>query len=167
MVTPATSVSFFRSEFNDFLYAPIGADRNEMPLSVLSALTRLNLDPWKEAAELSELPKGAARQRLAALIARLPGGRWASADLGPIADRLIEFLPHHGLSKVSLASKGHGLRGMTGAAVTKILIFAAQGSLPSSLQQAVNHYRAAIMRTRRPSATPPHRRRHRQFHDGP
>jgi hypothetical protein len=125
MVTPAISVSFFRSEFNDFLYAPIGADRNEMPLSVLSALTRLNLDPWKEAAELSELPKGAARQRLAALIARLPGGRWASADSEAIADRLIELLPRHGLSKVSLASKGHGLRGMTGAA--KILIFAALG----------------------------------------
>ena len=127
MVTPAIAVSFFRSEFNDFLYAPIGADRNEMPLSVLSALTRLNLDPWKEAAELSELPKGTARQRLAALIARLPGGRWASADSGAIADRLIELLPRHGLSKVSLASKGHGLRGMTGAPVTKILICAALG----------------------------------------
>jgi hypothetical protein len=55
-MTPATSVSFFRSEFDDFLYAAIGADRNESPLSVLSALARLNLDPWQEAAELSELP---------------------------------------------------------------------------------------------------------------
>jgi hypothetical protein len=35
IVTPATSVFFFRSEFNDFLYAPIGADENEMTLSVL------------------------------------------------------------------------------------------------------------------------------------
>ena len=124
MVTPATSVSFFRSEFNDFLYAPIGADRNEMPLSVLSALTRLNLDPWKEAAELSELPEGTARQRLAALIAQLPGGQWAPPDSGAIADRLIELLPRHGLSKVSLASKGHGLRGMT---VTKMAICAVLG----------------------------------------
>jgi hypothetical protein len=56
-VTAAPSVSFFRPEFDDFLYAPIGADRNEMPLTVLSALSRLDIDPWKEAAELSELQK--------------------------------------------------------------------------------------------------------------
>ena len=56
MMTPAASVFFVGSQFNDFLYAPIGADRNEMPLSVLSALARLDIDPWKEAAELSELP---------------------------------------------------------------------------------------------------------------
>jgi hypothetical protein len=61
-VTPATSISFFRPEFDDFLYAPIGADGVEMPLSVLSALARLDVDPWTEAAELSELPKGAAAQ---------------------------------------------------------------------------------------------------------
>lgn len=123
MVMQAFSVSFFRSEFNNFLYAPIGAERNGMPLSVLSALTRLNLDPWKEAAELSELPKGTATRRLAALIARLPGGRWPS-DQGVIADRLIELLPSHGHSKIS-ASKGHGLRGIAGAGATNILICAA------------------------------------------
>jgi hypothetical protein len=54
MMTPAASVLFVGSEFNDFLYAPIGVERNEMPLSVLSALARLNIDPWGEAAELSE-----------------------------------------------------------------------------------------------------------------
>jgi hypothetical protein len=32
-----------------------------MPLSVLSALTRLNVDPWAEAAELTELSKDTAR----------------------------------------------------------------------------------------------------------
>ena len=52
-------------EFDDFLFVPIGADRNEMPLTVLSALSRLDLDPWEEAAELSELPKDTATQRLA------------------------------------------------------------------------------------------------------
>jgi hypothetical protein len=77
IVTAAASVSFFRPEFDDFLYAAIGADRNEMPLTVLSALSRLDVDPWAEAAELSELPKDTAAQRLASLIARLPGGRWA------------------------------------------------------------------------------------------
>jgi hypothetical protein len=92
-MTPATSVSFFRAEFDDFLYAAIGADRNESPLSVLSALARLDLDPWREAAELSQLPKGVAAARLERLIARLPRGRGDEADLGAVADRLIALLP--------------------------------------------------------------------------
>ena len=63
-MTPAASTYFFRPELDDFLHASIGVERNEMPLSVLSALARLNLDPWKEAAELSELPSDCATQRL-------------------------------------------------------------------------------------------------------
>jgi hypothetical protein len=127
-VTPAASVSFFRPEFNDFLYAPIGADRNEMPLSVLSALARLDLDPWKEAAELSELPQDTATQRLAMLIARLPGGRWGQADLEPIADRLIVLLPpRSGISKVPLPGKTHGVREMTSSTVAIMLICVALG----------------------------------------
>jgi hypothetical protein len=63
-VTPATSISFFRPELDDFLHGSIGMERNEMPLSVLSALARLDLDPWKEAVELSELPRDCAAQRL-------------------------------------------------------------------------------------------------------
>src|SRR4026209_1617645 len=100
MVTAAASVSFFKPEFGDFLYAAIAADRNEMPLTVLSALSRLDLDPWEEAAELSELPKDTATQRLATLIARLPGGRWAEADSKAIADRLIDLLPSPSRSRV-------------------------------------------------------------------
>ena len=125
MVTPAVSVSFFKSEFNDFLYAPIGADRTDMPLSVLSALTRLNLDPWKEAAELSELPKDTATQRLATLIARLPGGRWTPADSGAIADRLIELLPHRRRSRAPLTEDAQGHRKITGSTVAKTLVCAA------------------------------------------
>jgi hypothetical protein len=127
VVTRGVSVTFYRSEFNEFLYAPIGADRNEMPLIVLSALTRLDLDPWKEAAQLSELPKGTAIQRLAALIGKLPTGGWALANSGKIAERLVELLPRHGPSKAPLASNGHGVCGMTGSAVTKMLICAVLG----------------------------------------
>jgi len=123
-VTAAASVSFFRPEFDDFLYAPIGTDRNEMPLSVLSALSRLNVDPWREAAELSELPKGVATQRLASLIARLPGGRWPLADARAIADRLIQLLPHRGSSAPSVM-KPRGLHGMNVSTSTIVLICAA------------------------------------------
>jgi hypothetical protein len=118
-VTAAASVSFFSREFDDFLCAPIGADRNEMPLTVLSALSRLDIDPWKEAAELSELPRDTATQRLASLVARLPGGRWA-ADAKAIADRLIELSPRRSRSSVQPNEKARGLQQMTGSPVVLI-----------------------------------------------
>jgi hypothetical protein len=127
LMTPAASVSFFsfRPEFGDFLYAPVGVDRNEMTLSVLSALARLDIDPWKEAAELSELAKHTAAQRLASLIARLPGGRWTRAESGAIADRLIELLPYHSPSQAPLAQRARGHPEMILSATVKILICAA------------------------------------------
>jgi hypothetical protein len=47
-------------EFDEFLCAPIGADRNGTGLSVLSALARLNVDPWQEATSLARMPREAA-----------------------------------------------------------------------------------------------------------
>jgi hypothetical protein len=125
IVTPATSISFFRPEFDDFLYAPIGMDGDEMPLSVLSALARLDLDPWKEAAELSELPRDSATQRLTALIGRLPGGRWTQEDSRGIARRLIELLPSGSTPEVPLMEKARGIPRMTASPAAKILICAA------------------------------------------
>jgi len=126
IVNPAASVSFFRPEFDDFLYAPIGMERDEMPLSVLSALARLNLHPWKEAAELSELPRDAATERLATLIVRLPGGRWTPADSRGIAGRLIALLPTRSRPSVPLTEKVQAIPSMTtGFPVAKMLICAA------------------------------------------
>jgi hypothetical protein len=126
-MTPAASVSFFsfRPEFDDFLYAPVGVDRNEMALSVLSALARLDIDPWKEADELSKLPKDTATQRLASLIARLHGGRWTQAESGAIADRLIELLPYRSPSHAPLAQRARGHPEMILSVTVKILICAA------------------------------------------
>ncbi len=64
-----------------------------MPLSVLSALARLDIDPWKEAAELARLPGDAAIQRLASLIRALPDVPPIHPDPNTIAARLIGFLP--------------------------------------------------------------------------
>jgi len=85
--------SLINSEFNNFLYAPIGDEGNGMTLSVISALTRLDIDPWREAARLSDLSMEKAVQALAPIIARLPGGQWAPADAPAIAARLVAFLP--------------------------------------------------------------------------
>jgi hypothetical protein len=90
---PNSASASLGSEFDDFLFASIGEDRNGMLLSVLSALARLDVDPWKEAAQLARLPGETAAHRLAALIARLPDGALMRPDPGTIAARLIALLP--------------------------------------------------------------------------
>src|SRR5690348_17851602 len=84
--------SLIHSEFNEFLFAPVGEEEHG-PLTVLSALTRLGIDPWREAARLSDLPRAAAAQALAAIIAALPEGDWKMTDSSAIADRLVQRLP--------------------------------------------------------------------------
>jgi hypothetical protein len=105
--------SLINSEFNDFLYAPVGDEGNGMTLSVISALTRLDIDPWQEAARLSALSKEQAVQALAPIIARLPGGQWTDADMPNIALRLAALLPQHdgpspsGLTAAISAGQSH------------------------------------------------------------
>ena len=81
------------SEFNDFLFAPIGEDRNGMLVSVLSGLARSDVDPWQEAARLAELPGETATQRLASLIGALPDRVASYPDSRTIAARLVALLP--------------------------------------------------------------------------
>jgi hypothetical protein len=92
-MTHSASTSRLRSEFDDFLFAPIGEERNGMLLTVLSALARQNIDPWQEAAELARLPGETATQRLTSLIGSLPDEPSTHRDPGTIAARLIELLP--------------------------------------------------------------------------
>ena len=110
---PATSVSFFRPEFSDFLYASIDAEPNEMPLSVLSALARLDLDPWKEAAVLSALPEDNAIQRLARLVGRLPGSLREPNDCQETAVRLIKLLPHAHRENITMNNEVRGHKWLT------------------------------------------------------
>jgi hypothetical protein len=81
------------TEFDRFLYAPIGEERNGMLLSVLSALARSNVDPWEEAARLARLPHKAATSFLASLLAGLPDVPSARSDSGALAEHLINLLP--------------------------------------------------------------------------
>jgi hypothetical protein len=92
-MTRSDSVFRLECDFDAFLFASIGEGRNGMPLSVLSALARLDFDPWLEAANLARLPGNRAVERLAALIATLPDSSFARLDPGPIAARLIGLLP--------------------------------------------------------------------------
>ena len=81
------------SEFNDFLFAPIGEDKNGMLVSVLSGLARSDVDPWQAAAKLAQLPGEAATKELAALIGALPDRATSYPDPGTIAARLVALLP--------------------------------------------------------------------------
>jgi hypothetical protein len=99
-MAPSASVSHLGSEFDNFLFASIGESRNGMLLSVLSALARLDLDPWQEAAELARLPGKAATQRLTSLISEIPEVPSASSDAGAIAARLVALLPRKALPNI-------------------------------------------------------------------
>jgi hypothetical protein len=100
-MTRSASLSPLGSEFDDFLLAPIGEDRNGMLLSVLSALARLDVDPWQEATTLAKLPAETATQRLASLIAVLPDGPSPYLETETIAARLIALLPRRASSNIS------------------------------------------------------------------
>jgi hypothetical protein len=79
-------------EFDEFLCAPIGADRNGTGLSVLSALARLNVDPWQEATSLARMPREAAVVRLTALIDAPPNEGTIGIPTTIAAD-LVALLP--------------------------------------------------------------------------
>ncbi len=84
---------FFRDLSCDpFLFAEIGEERNGMLLSVLSALARLDLDPWREAASLSSLPPPAATERLTSLLSSLPSSQLKTPTPATIT-RLVGLLP--------------------------------------------------------------------------
>lgn len=104
-MTHSATVAQLTSAFNDFLFAPITHDAHGMPLSVLSALARLNVDPWQEAANLALLPREAAIQRLTGLIAQLPGGTPANPGPATNAAGLIGLLPQR-VDRTLAARKG-------------------------------------------------------------
>jgi hypothetical protein len=85
--------SLLRSEFNDFLFAPVGNDADHRTMSVLSALTGAGFDPWQQAARLSRLPHGAAIDALATMLAAVPGRACSAAETRDAASRLIALLP--------------------------------------------------------------------------
>lgn len=114
-----------------------------MTLSVMSAFARRNVDPWQEAARLSQLPREVATGELSAMIAELPLGTPGRASPRAIAERLIAPLPTHA---GSAASPGKTLRGR--AALTRretvrtavvllfllvSIVFAAIGVQPASV----------------------------------
>ena len=82
-----------RPDLDRFLHATVGDERDGVPLTMISALVRLDLDPWDEAGRLSSLARPEAGEQLARTISRVTGTRWPFPEARRIADGLIELLP--------------------------------------------------------------------------
>jgi len=92
MNSPAATLRL-RPEFDAFLFAQVGDDSSGVPLSVVSVLARLDLDPWQEAAQLASLSPESAAQKLVSILGTLPSPSLRSSDIFLIATRLVAMLP--------------------------------------------------------------------------
>jgi hypothetical protein len=96
IVNNRPSVSSLTPRYDDFLFAPICEEANGMRLSVLSALARMNVDPWEEATRLAAMPKAIAERRLGSTLGLVSGRSLDPSEAGAIAARLIQLLPQRG-----------------------------------------------------------------------
>ena len=99
-VRPDYSLSHAR--FTPFLFAVVGTETSRAvnrgeDITVLTALSRMGVDPWREAARLAELPREEAAAALAATFVNLPDARWAGGDAARAARRLVDLLPQRRL----------------------------------------------------------------------
>jgi hypothetical protein len=78
--------------FDRFLYAPL-CERDDITVSVLSTLTRQDIDPWRLAAQLTRLPKAQAVKSLASIMEDSDCRKWSHSEANEVATRLVEFLP--------------------------------------------------------------------------
>lgn len=104
---PASNVT---ARYDDFLFAWVWDEPRGMRLSVVSALARMNLDPWDEAARLAALPAPEAERALVSTLDLLPGHPQTSPETGILAARLVSLLPKAGAAataKVAALTAGH------------------------------------------------------------
>jgi hypothetical protein len=88
--------STLSASYDDFLSASVCEDGTVMRLSVLSALARMNLDPWEEAGRLAAMPKATAEKTLLLIIDTVSGRSWKSDEAAVVGARLVQLLPQLG-----------------------------------------------------------------------
>jgi hypothetical protein len=93
-----------RTDLDSFLYAPIADDPNGMPLTMISALGRLGVDPWAEAAVIHALSRESATQKVTSLLSAVKHGPAPGAATETLAARLVELL--HSKPRRATASAG-------------------------------------------------------------
>ncbi len=110
--TRRAAVTGFGVEFRPFLQSQLWEEINGTPLSILSALARLDLDPWKEAETLAQLPRDLASQRLSALLRQLPGAPIGADPGDPLWTQTLGLLPN---KTAPAAPEGVGTSGRAAA----------------------------------------------------
>ena len=98
---PFSSLS---ARYDDFLFAPVCDEANGMRLSVISALARMNVDPWEEATRLAAMPKAIAEKTLLSILDLVSGCSWKSPEAEAIAARLVRLLPQPGENATTVAT---------------------------------------------------------------
>jgi len=111
------------TEFNEFLFAPVGVDRHGGQLSVISALSRLDIDARAEAASLARLPGAAATAKLGALLNEVAEFPQTPNESQRIAVRLVALLPHHGVGAVRPSAPRANQPGVAGVGFATLLLF--------------------------------------------
>jgi hypothetical protein len=97
-MTVRPDYSLSRARYTPFLFTVVGTETQEASnrgedITILTALSRVGVDPWQEAARLARLPRGDAARSLASTFANLPDKHWAEGDAQGTAHRMIETLP--------------------------------------------------------------------------
>jgi hypothetical protein len=107
-----TTLSGLEPQYDAFLFASL-SETDEVTLSVLSLLARQNVDPWQEAARLTQLPKAQAINSLAAKIWKSNSERWSPSEASIMAAYLIDLLPSHSHLHSSPLWAGENTRKLT------------------------------------------------------
>jgi hypothetical protein len=102
--------SLLKSEFNDFLFAPVGEEDDHRTLTVLSALSCEGIDPWQQAARLRQLPREAATRNLASILAALTDRPCSETEARLAADRLIALLPRRASRRARFVTVARRMR---------------------------------------------------------
>jgi hypothetical protein len=72
--------STLNARYEEFLFAQVCEEANGMRLSVLSALARMNVDPWEEATRLAAMPRAIAEKTLLSILDAVSGRSWKSPE---------------------------------------------------------------------------------------
>ncbi len=82
--------------YDPFLYALVCDQRNGTQLSVISAFSRMNTDPWEEAARLAAMPRAAAEKTLISILGQAADISCDWSEVEATVARLIQLLPPNG-----------------------------------------------------------------------
>ena len=111
-------------EFDRFLHAAVGEDRNGALVTVFSTLARLGLDPRKEASELAVLSDAAALHRMDALLARFLDVPALTDRHHSVAQAVVQLLPRRNTTGATgtIRQAQDGLQGTRGLIVPVVAV---------------------------------------------